>query len=154
MSEWLSRLSYDKSPLPAPTSDLANKYFSPSLIDESYTPVIDHSTVGETYDQLLARTKDFVAKLIARLDSEAPHIENILIVTHAATKIALGRALLHDDYIDIRTGTCSLDTYVRDPEAPENWIAKSLGQTSYLTNGEEMHWNFGKFKSFITFAPF
>lgn len=144
-SEWLNRPHYDHSPIPASTKDLAQKYFPDNLVDESYESIVTDCRMHESYEELLERAKYFVNGLIERLDKTQPEIENILIVTHAATKIVLGRAILKDDDIYIRTGTCSLDTYVRDPETPEKWTAESLGETSYLTNGEEMHWGFGKF---------
>lgn len=142
-SEWLNHTHYDQSPLPASTKDLARKYFPGNLISESYEPIITQSHAQETYDQLLDRAKLFIKNLIERLEKEDPDVENILIVTHAATKIVLGRAITGDDQLDVRTGTCSLDTYTRDSENPDKWIAESIGDTSFLSHGEEMHWSFG-----------
>lgn len=143
-SEWLNRPHYDHSPIPASTKDLAQKYFPDNLIDDTYTPIISEAHLQESYEQLLDRAKLFFKELVQRLDTEEPEVDHILIVTHAATKIALGRAIVGDDNLDIRTGTCSLDTFVRDPKDSNTWVAEKIGDTSFLTNGEEMHWSFGK----------
>lgn len=149
VSEWLSRPNYTESPKPASTKVLSEKFF-PGLIDESYVPIISESVVGETYEELLARAKNFVSKLIERLDNEYPDVESIMIVTHAATKIVLGRAIVKDDNLAVRTGTCSLDTYVRDDKDSTKWTAEKIGDASFLTNGEEMHWSFGMAMLFLT----
>lgn len=91
----------------------------------------------------MQRATEFLDKLINKLNKESPEIHTVFIVTHAATKIALGRALLKNPELDVRTGVCSLDTYVVDPESGK-WVAKTIGQTDYLADGEEMHWSFGK----------
>ena len=79
----------------------------------------------------------------------------MLIVTHAATKIALGSALLQlksvTDVIDdnqtvLRAGACSLSKFVRDGEDKTNdtiqWKIVMNGNCEFLTQGEEMNWDF------------
>lgn len=123
------------------------KEFFP-LIDTNYTPIEPTTFVSETREELHARTARFIAGLIARLDAEQPEIDAVLLVTHAATKIALGRALLQDPERDIRTGTCSLDTYTRIPGS-DKWNPVRIGETDFLSKGEEMHWGFGKFLFYL-----
>lgn len=144
VSEWICRPYYSHSPLPASTADLAHKYFPDGLIDQSYEPILDTSRFQESYDELLQRAKDFIKELVTRLDRDQPEIDSILIVTHAATKIVLARALVGDDKFEDRTGTCSLNTFTRNPKNPAKWMADVIGDTSFLKDGEEMHWSFGK----------
>lgn len=105
-------------------------------------PIIPKTKVSDTYDGLIDRSTLFLDELIAKLNKDSPDVETIFIVTHAATKIAMGRVLLREPDVEIRTGVCSLDTYVYENGV---WVAKSIGDTHYLTDGEEMHWGFGKF---------
>lgn len=93
----------------------------------------------------MERSNLFLDQLISRLNMESPEIETIAVFTHAATKISLGRVLLKDSDAEIRTGVCSLDTYVLEND---KWTAKAIGETHYLTDGEEMHWGFGELKIF------
>lgn len=103
----------------------------------------------------MARASQFIEEFVARLDKESPEISTVFIVTHAATKIALGRALLNDGDAEIRTGVCSLDTYVRSAPAggergaASSWVAKAIGETHYLADGEEMHWDFSKYLALV-----
>lgn len=99
--------------------------------------------VSDTYEGLMSRASEFLDQLIDKLNEESPEIHTIIIFTHAATKIALGRALLKDPNAQIRTGTCSLDTFVLENGS---WSAKALGETHYLSEGEEMHWDFGEYR--------
>lgn len=116
--------------------------FFPRL-DTTYHPIISETAVNENYRELMDRASYFITELIKTLDNNSPDIDTILLVTHAATKIALGRALLKDEDAEIRTGVCSLDTYVRSDK--NTWIAKTIGETHFLAHGEEMHWDFGMF---------
>lgn len=111
-------------------------------IDDQYEPQVSFTKVRDNYKGLIERSTLFLDQLISKLNKESPEIETIIIFTHAATKIALGRVLLKDPEVEIRTGVCSLDTYVLENNA---WVAETIGETHYLTDGEEMHWDFSEF---------
>lgn len=67
--------------------------------------------------------------------------KNILLVSHAATVIALVHSLLGDDNIPLRVGTCSLSTL--EWEEGEGWEARGiLADGSFLENGVERDWGF------------
>lgn len=116
-----------------------------SRLDTQYQPIVAETAVNENYRELMDRASYFMTELIKTLDRDSPDIDTIFLVTHAATKIALGRALLKDEEAEIRTGVCSLDTYIRTDK--NTWIAKAIGETHYLADGEEMHWDFGTFSA-------
>ncbi|CCH58975.1 hypothetical protein TBLA_0B01320 [Henningerozyma blattae CBS 6284] len=77
------------------------------------------SDQGETADELYERCKKFWPIFIKRVEEQFNQVETILIVTHAASKIALGMSLMgysrYDDELEeggyIRSGSCSLDKY-------------------------------------------
>ena len=85
-----------------------------------------------------------------RIDArcQAWGVERLLIVSHAATIIALGRMLQtqgsYEDVRDrdIRAGTASVSKYVRS-SPHEVWRQVYNGNTSFLPHGEERAWDFG-----------
>jgi transcription factor C subunit 7 len=139
VGEWYKRTRPTK---PVPASAKTLKGYFPEL-NEDYVPLLVVSPDGETEDELHDRCKEVITNLVASLKSSP--IDRLLIVTHAATKIALGRALVGDRGLEVRTGTCSLDKYVL-PEGnsgqPGDWVVEFHGKTDFLWDGEEMHWSF------------
>lgn len=108
------------------------------------------SSEGETQEAIFQRTKAFWAEFIPLFEKQYPDVSRILLVSHAATKIALGMSLLKhasvQEDIDfkgtktkIHSGACSLDKYVLDGSA---WTMVENGRTDFLKDGEEMNWNF------------
>ncbi|EDK46840.1 hypothetical protein LELG_05021 [Lodderomyces elongisporus NRRL YB-4239] len=157
VGEWF-RKGRNTIPVPANYNDL-NKFFSEVLVEEKEWPR-DHigvipSLEGELPEDILARAQNFWKAFIPQFEKEHPEISNILIVTHAATKIALGSALLQletvtspidDNHAMLRAGACSLSKYIRadDTFATDNlkWNLVMNGNCEYLTQGEEMNWDF------------
>lgn len=142
-------------PVPADHSIL-NRFFHtvPSDMDWLWDTVIP-SVKGETEESIFKRCQQFWEKFIPKFESKHPNIESIILVTHAATKIALGMALAGYDntreYLiekdggdgkSIRIGgsTCSVDGYQRVSE--DGWNMIMNAETSFLTHGAEMDWHF------------
>lgn len=71
------------------------------------------------------------------MEDEHPQVKRILLVSHAATVIALGRAICKDREMDVRAGTCSLSKYVRDGNG-EKWRCELNGWTGHLAKGEQV----------------
>lgn len=138
--------------IPEPANyDTLNKFFKHLLSEQEWhrdeTIGVIPSLGGESELDIFDRCKLFWTKFIPIFEAKYPHIENILIVSHAATKIALGMSLLGFnsvyDYLDdnktiLRAGTCSLDKYTKT----DKWQLEINGDCSFLTKGEEMNWNF------------
>lgn len=107
---------------------------------------------GETGEEIYTRATQFWHHFIPTFEKEYPDVENILIVTHAATKIALGSVLLKlgsvTSTIDgektmLRAGACSLSKYVRISASNDfDWKIIMNGNCEFLTKGEEMNWDF------------
>ncbi|KAI5815875.1 histidine phosphatase superfamily [Pyronema omphalodes] len=167
IGEWYGVARFDHPQPAAP--EILHKFFP--RVETGYIPTIIPSTKGETLQEIHDRTAYAVAKIIKDIDREWQDNNQgpkaILLVAHAATNIALGRALTGDKDADIRTGTCSLSTYRRKkrPEAPihlplpstedpipdTNWMNGGVmggwhqeknGDCSFLAGGEERNWWF------------
>lgn len=117
-------------PVPAPARVLKSSFPD---IDLSYTSKVPVSPDGESRDDLRKRVQKAMDTII-----EQTHEDVILIATHAATKIVIGHVLAD---LEVRAGTCSLDRYDLDPETKQ-WKCVYSGDTSFLKNGEQMHWSF------------
>lgn len=150
VGEWYKK---DRSVVPAPANyDTLSSFFT-VLSNEKYwhrdnTVGVIPDLSGETEEEIFDRAKLFWTKFIPVFEARFPEIETILIITHAATKIALGLALLKlsgvRDYIDddnniLRAGACSLDRYNR---SESGWTLIMNGNCDFLTKGEEMNWTF------------
>lgn len=105
---------------------------------------------GEEEADIFARCQHFWRVFLPRFEQQHPHVERVLFVSHAATKIALTLSLLgllsvHDKVtVDgqaqkMRAGACSLDRLTRNGDA---WVLAENGRTHFLSGGEEMNWNF------------
>lgn len=154
----------DRDVIPEPASfDILNNFF-PGKLNRNWTSSVIPSNKGETEQDIFERCRTFWPIFIKNVEEIFPNVETILIVTHAATKIALGMNLLgfdncrdpiDDEGSIIRSGSCSLDKYELvhideddDVDAEElpfeerHWRITMNGNTEFLTKGEEMHWDF------------
>ena len=112
IGEWYGMARFDH-PSPAVSSVL--KPLFPQY-DETYTPFIKPSVNGETIDELHERTAYALSRIIQQADQEG--VKAIVLCTHAATLIAIGRTLtgrMPEDIAeeDFRPFTCGLSTFVR-----------------------------------------
>lgn len=141
--------------IPEPANyDTLQKFFPKVLSNEKEwnrdtTVGVIPSLEGESPEEIYDRCDTFWGKFFPVFEKKYPNVENILIITHAATKIALGMALLRKesvyDYVDstkktiLRAGAASLSKYAR---ADDEWKLVMNGNTDFLAKGEEMNWNF------------
>ncbi|CUS20486.1 LAQU0S01e07690g1_1 [Lachancea quebecensis] len=151
----------DRDVIPEPASfEVLNNFF-PGKLSPDWESTVIPSSKGETEQDIFNRCKEFWPKFAAKLEATFPNVETILLVSHAATKIALGMNLLGFDNcrdpIDsdgaiIRSGSCSLDKFelvqseledLEDVPFPvRRWRLTMNGNTEFLSKGEEMHWDF------------
>jgi transcription factor C subunit 7 len=138
-------------PLPGPANELQK--FVPRIDPSSHESLLVPSRGGETVEQLHERARTVMGRLIESLDDsdidssasatgeeERESVRAILVCSHAATIIALGRALTGDSALDVRTGCCSISRYRRRPGSQGTlgvWECEENGETSFLTRGEE-----------------
>lgn len=157
LGEWF-KPNREIIPVPADHSIL-NKFFDsvPSDMDWLWDTVIPNIS-GETEDSIFKRCQKFWDLFIPKFEVKHPNVECIVLVTHAATKIALGMSLAGysnvRDYLIEKDGgdgkttriggsTCSVDGYKRvDDIDPKNWNLFMNAETSFLSLGAEMDWHF------------
>ncbi|KAL6930097.1 hypothetical protein ACO0SA_001504 [Hanseniaspora valbyensis] len=147
-------------PLPAGLEKLQEVFAKDNLKLNKYWETAIPNIKGESQQEIQERAHKALPLIVARIEKEYPEVETILLCTHAATKIALGMAILgydsvtatfpnvaKDQFNHIRAGSCSLDSFSVpiESDAPfydRDWTMTMNGNTSYLTKGEEMHWDF------------
>lgn len=107
---------------------------------------------GETIRELHTRARRVLELIEGRCRELG--VQRVLLVSHAATIIAMGRALLEMDGqetmdwetgsgIDIGTGTASLSVYTRQGGNPRwQWQQLRNGWTGHLPGGVEREWAF------------
>lgn len=157
LGEWYGKANFDH---PSPAQPTLLKKLFP-LYDEDYQPAMKPNINGESIDELHDRCAHTLQKIIEKSDLEG--VKAILICTHAAPLIAIGRVLtgsMPEDYTeqDFRPFTCSLSCFLRnknqapstDTEAQEyidsdsqapciSWkMGRGLGGSSWqmTSNGE------------------
>ncbi|CAI4787227.1 BFH_collapsed_G0050680.mRNA.1.CDS.1 [Saccharomyces cerevisiae] len=161
----------DRKPvIPVPAGyEILSKFF-PGVISQEWDSTLTPNEKGETEQEMYMRFKKFWPLFIERVEKEYPNVECILLVTHAASKIALGMSLLgydnprmslNENGDKIRSGSCSLDKYeilkksydtidetddqtsfTYIPFSDRKWVLTMNGNTEFLSSGEEMNWNF------------
>ncbi|EPS41234.1 hypothetical protein H072_4827 [Dactylellina haptotyla CBS 200.50] len=119
IAEWFGTAPFDH-PQPA-TPELLQTFFP--FLNTDYTPIITPATRGETMAQVHDRAAYALTRLIEYVDKTHPEVKAIILVSHAATIIAVGRALVGDENMDVGAGTCSLSVYKRnDTSSTPEWI--------------------------------
>ncbi|KXX79477.1 Transcription factor tau 55 kDa subunit [Madurella mycetomatis] len=113
LGEWYGSADFEH-PIPASLETLRPLF--PGLLDPDYRPAVTPSRMGETIDELHNRVAAAVGALIAECDRDG--VRAILLCSHAAVIIALGRVLtgqMPDDIgtEDFRAFTCGLSAYRR-----------------------------------------
>lgn len=92
------------------------------------------------------RTEGFLQALIPEVEKRFDNQhKRILLVSHAATIIALSRTLAGDRQLPLRVGCCSLTEFHRQHagESPlEGWETVRLADGSPLKDGSTRDWGF------------
>ncbi|KAF2077774.1 hypothetical protein CYY_000895 [Polysphondylium violaceum] len=121
----------DDSLTPLSNEELQKTY---NRVDLNYESTTRDIPERETVEQLHSRCKVAVKALIDRFKGEP-----FIIVSHAATLIALGRGVVGDENYPFRTGVCSL-TKINNVNG--KWCVEYTGRTDYMKDGEQSHWTF------------
>jgi Fructose-2,6-bisphosphatase len=113
LGEWYGSADFEH-PVPASLDKLEPLF--PDLLDMSYVSAVTPNRMGEEINELHDRVAVAVKEVIAQCDRDG--IRSVLLCTHAAVVIALGRVLtglMPDDFDeeDFRCFTCGLSRYRR-----------------------------------------
>ncbi len=113
LGEWYGSAPFEH-PTSAPPETLRRLF--PSLLDPEYKPVVVPTRMGESIDELHDRVAATLEDIITQCDRDGTR--TVLLCTHAAVVIALGRVLTgvmpaEIDAEDFRAFTCGLSIYRR-----------------------------------------
>lgn len=97
VGEWYSTVNPDTGlhPRPSTVSHLS-RHFPPSSLDLEYQPTVFPSRKGESLKDLQDRADLFVETWTSRVEDVYPKVKAVVIFAHAASVIALGRAVSFD----------------------------------------------------------
>jgi transcription factor C subunit 7 len=97
VGEWYSTVNPDTGlhPRPSTVSHLS-RHFPPSSLDLEYQPTVFPSRKGESLKDLQDRADLFVETWTSRVEDVYPKAKAVVIFAHAASVIALGRAVSFD----------------------------------------------------------
>lgn len=147
LSEWYSPVTPKTGlhPRPGPAAELTKHI---SAVDVSWRSLYIPPRVGETVPQVHQRCTDFLEALISQLESTTDH-KHIVLITHAATAIALARSLLQQPNLPLRVGCCTVTTIERDPSvsygkplAGWKYQPDHLASGDHLKGGIQRDWGF------------
>ncbi|KAJ9111692.1 hypothetical protein QFC19_001051 [Naganishia cerealis] len=131
VQEWYSQVLPDTGLHPRPGHAEQLKQFFPDILDEQYRSTVYASRSGESVSELQARCDLFVDVFVNRIEAEYPNVKTVAIFAHAASVIALGRALTGDKAMEIRAGCATTSFYRRkSPSRLDN-----ATQLEPMTNG-------------------
>lgn len=127
-------------PSPAAYNVLA-QHFPDNLAPEQ-NPIIVPSTKGESIPQLHDRVAYCLDELIKRLDADPSGPRTLLICTHAASMIAIGRALtgnMPEDETseDFKCFTCAFSKFSRKPLTSESGTSSAAASDPLLATAQK-----------------
>ncbi|KAK3692940.1 histidine phosphatase superfamily [Podospora appendiculata] len=113
IGEWYGAAPFEH-PVPASHDKLASLF--PAMLDREYKAAVVPPRTGEGIDELHDRVSATMEALVAECDRDG--VRAVLLCSHAAVIIALGRVLTGDmpdsiDVEDFRAFTCGLSVYRR-----------------------------------------
>ncbi|KAI9453997.1 histidine phosphatase superfamily [Russula earlei] len=150
LSEWYYPVEPGTGLHPRSSSASALKAHFPE-IDDSWSSVWYPSRQGEGVAALHDRLAGFLNVFVPELQRRLPAAHRrILLVSHAATIIALTRELVGDRNLLFQVACCSLTSLDRKDHAAGdstplevgNWTARLLGDGTHLKEGLQRPWGF------------
>lgn len=145
LSEWYSPIIPGSGlhPRPQPATDLRT-YFSE--IDDSWASIYYPSRKGEDVKECHDRAGDFLHALVPEIKRKyAGTHDRVLLVSHAATVIALTRELMGDRSLPLRVGCCSLTELRKKDDSHrvlKNYVPEKLADGAHLKEGSTREWGF------------
>jgi broad specificity phosphatase PhoE len=147
LGEWYSPTPANTAalhPRPGSASALA-PLFPEGVLDLTYEPTYYPSRKGETLQDLHDRAEIFLAAFLARVEAEHPDVRTVMLFGHAASVIALGRALTGNKELEVVAGCASVTMYGRKAGAAGGgiggWDVRRMGMVDHLENGVERNWS-------------
>ncbi|PPR06900.1 hypothetical protein CVT24_011590 [Panaeolus cyanescens] len=149
IAEWYSPVTPGTGLHPRPGSTESLRSFFPE-VDPSWQTIYYPTRKGETVEEVHDRTDTFASAFVDALAQRLPgdKQKRILLVTHAATVIALARTFIGDREVPMKAGCCSLTELER--RKGENGQHRILGafrpimlvSGQHLKGGSSREWGF------------
>ncbi|KAI0033153.1 histidine phosphatase superfamily [Vararia minispora EC-137] len=142
LSEWYSPVEPGTGLHPRPAPAAALKPLFPSIDPDAWSSIYYPTRTGEDVDEVHARAADFLRVFVPEAERRfGERAKRVLLCSHAATVIALTRALLGQREMLFRAGCCSL-TEVRREKDDGAWGAITVGSGKHLKEGLQRDWGF------------
>ncbi|ETW87257.1 hypothetical protein HETIRDRAFT_437817 [Heterobasidion irregulare TC 32-1] len=154
LSEWYSPVAPDTGLHPRPANAAALRAHFPEIDPDAWASVWYPPRAGEDVQQVHDRAAGFVSAFVPEVPRRLTHNggggpARVLLVSHAATVIALARALVGDRALPLRIACCSLTRVERKAGVVDGvqpiegaWEARLLGDGSHLKDGNQRDWGF------------
>ncbi|KAL6302183.1 histidine phosphatase superfamily [Sparassis latifolia] len=144
LSEWYSPVAPGTGLHPRPTSASSLRSYFPH-IDDSWSSIWYPSRRGEDVEQCHDRVNGLLCALIPEVERRfSDKHKRILLVSHAATIIALSRELVGKRDLPLRVGCCTLSVLDRpdDTKIVGHWNPQRLADGAHLKDGASREWGF------------
>ncbi|KAK4046643.1 cTPxI [Microbotryomycetes sp. JL201] len=146
LSEWYLPVKRGLHPVCMSATEL--REYVPEVDDQAHASLVYPSRKGESVDEIHDRAEAVLQQLVTKYD-KVDGVKHLVLFSHAATGIAMSRALAGDRNLDVRSATCSVSAFKRVPEEGKgsrgglgSWRRILNGETSFLSRGEERHWDY------------
>ena len=148
IAEWYSPVAPGTGLHPRPGSSEYLQSLFPEVNTASWPTLLYPSRKGETIQQVHDRVDTFALAFLPALERRLPgKHQRLLLITHAATAIALVRSFVGDRGIQMKAGCCTLNVLQRKANIDPGliiggWKAQKISQGDYLTGGIAREWGF------------
>ena len=148
IAEWYCPVMPGTGLHPRPGSSESLQSFFPEVNIVSWPTLLYPSRKGETIEQLHDRVDTFALAFAPALKRRLPgKHQRLLLVTHAATAIALVRTFVGDRGLQMKAGCCTLNVLERKANVDPGliiggWKAQNISHGDYLTGGIAREWGF------------
>jgi len=144
IAEWYSPVVPGSGFHPRPASATSlREYFSE--VDDSWSSVWYPPRVGEEVEEVHNRADGALKALLFQIEKQFPgKHQNILLVSHAATVIALARSLVQNNQLALRVGCSTISEFdkVTSPDGYISWTPLRLADGTHLKEGSKRDWGF------------
>ncbi|THH19858.1 hypothetical protein EW146_g1384 [Bondarzewia mesenterica] len=145
LSEWYSPVEPGTGLHPRPSSAVSLQTHFPEIDPTTWSSVWYPSRKGEDVGEVHERVAGFLEAFVPEIERRSAH-KRVLVVSHAATAIALARVLVGDRVLPLRIACCSLTMVEKKDDARQKqegaWEARMLGSGSHLKEGSQRDWGF------------
>lgn len=146
LGEWYSRVAAGTGLHPRPASASILKQWFPKIDPAGWSTTWYPSRRGESVEEIHDRVNGCLSVFIPHLERVYPQHKVIMLVSHAATIIALVRGLLGNRNLPVRVGCCSLTEFARkegeDWKVIGGWEVKKFVDGTHLKDGTLRDWGF------------